>query len=397
MQYIKLDETIKIYCPMMKASMQVSSEKVKQMNQLSKFILYVIKDGGDSDLIASITMLDKLVIEEELMYLKQEGLLESIEDGKYILSDLGIRYQRYISKIERFNDKDITVLVNKYSGEILKNQDLFTEKNKNYEQYCLPNKIVKILYHNPDPANSKDFLFSIGLFDDLIEQEKADIHTHIRFKNHNFYYEMEAINLPVRLEEDYCLTLHKTEEREIKKSDNLLIDRKRIWLERSYLKFKLKSSFPALNKYRKTIKQLENIYKDNKELLSDKALGLMKLFLREKKMNKETYFYLDQYTGEIFANLDENSKNVHPKKIMNLPVEYELNDIEDVDKNLLIRDNILCEKNINKEIGIDIVDIQVEYYDKIKKCYQVPVNLVIDYYFQKSQLPDEDNEDTQKE
>ena len=373
MKYIELEDPIYIYCPVMKADIEVTSDEIEKINKLDRFILFSVKKGKGMNMVTDITLLKQKIIEEEFDYLEKTGLIKKDEYEKFFLTKLGKRFETLISKIEKFNNKHLTVLINKYSGEIMDNEEVLTRKHIEENRYCLPNRVLKLLYRNLDPSNSKDYLFQKGYFNNLNEKEREELHTKIFYKNWDFFKKMSVNKIPIRLEENFCATIQDNNIFSNKEFSDLNPQRY-IWLQRDYIKFKIIVDNIYLSKNKKLIDSLNEIYQKKEELLSKKGKIIIKLLQKVKQFNKkENIFYFDQFTGEIFFNIEEDSPDIYHKKIMNLPKKYDICDITEEDIKSLVEKEIKIKDLTNW-------NFRIEKSNVLKKNYKIPLEIMVNYY-----------------
>lgn len=133
--------------------------------------------------ISEITKFKKEQIENEIAFLVKYGLVSYNQElDLYLLSDLGESIVTKIDEIDLFNSKNIKVLIDKYTGAVIKYRDDLVKVEGGYY------KIVKDTYKNLNPVNSKRF-----------------------FKeNYNYYFtksSLEDLDVELYLEDEYWIEI----------------------------------------------------------------------------------------------------------------------------------------------------------------------------------------------
>ena len=332
MRYKKLPQKQLIYCPVLKSILALSTDELENISMLSKFILFCIGNGANKNKIKDVTMLQDIVIEEEISLLQKEKI---IEKDFFRLTELGNKYFKLMMLIDNFNKQKYTVQIDQTTGKIIKDDiELINRNERNDQAFSLQDKLVDYVYRNKDAENSREFFmenFNIGFSD----AEKELIHIDLLTDEEDLYRKMKILYVPCEVEDNIILSINKNLE-------SVNIDyrtrKSKFFMEKTYIKFNIEIESKTLKKYENILKEMQYIYSQDKELLSDKAVNLIKTiqYYNLTKSNLKA-FYLDCQTGEILSSIDlSNGILVNEKKKMILPQFYDINNLnKDILKNIL--------------------------------------------------------------
>jgi hypothetical protein len=300
----ELIEPMDVYVPVLKAQVCVVSNQLNELSRFSQFILYAIGIGEDYDEIMRITQLGKIVIEEEIRYLIKIGLLTEEEDlTSTSLTEHGHDLYEIMIQVYAFNDRKEEVLINCLTGDLekLNDYELVYPNERNQDVVSLKEKIIRELYQNQDPFDSRDFVFEQYEFGDLDKEQKEDIHVEIRYSHDIFYLIRRFKSVPIPENQDAFFKVEP--DIEIYESSQTYEEQTYLFVERDYYKLDLVLSFDSLVNYRTVLSTLNNLFRFDSDLISKKATSLLELEKEEQELNQHGYsFYYDPVTG--FCYLD---------------------------------------------------------------------------------------------
>ncbi len=329
-----LREPVNVYVPVLKAQLSVVSNKLDELSRFSQFILYAIGSGEDYDEILKVTQLGSIVIEEEMLYLMKIGLLTHEESLNLTsLTKHGQELFEIIVKVDAFNTRKEVVLINCLTGDLeaLNNNELLNPNEIDPNLVSLKEKIIRELYQNQDPFNSREFVFEQYQFGVLDEEKKEDIHVEIRYGQDLFYLKRGIKNVPIpdyqeaffQLEPDTSFDFTKTDE-----------EQTYLFIERDFYKLNLSFSYNSLLKYRSVLSTLNRLQGFESDLISKKAANLLSLEKKEQELNQQDHsFYYDPVTGYCYLdcpNYPYVTKKTNTIDIK-LPESYRSNQISGVD------------------------------------------------------------------
>ena len=97
-------EKLALFCPVIKAKININSVMLDDIGQFTKFILWAIGKGYKLNEIDQIIELGEYVILEEIIYLCKIGFIIEKNDT-YSLSENGLSYLKLIDTIEYINSR----------------------------------------------------------------------------------------------------------------------------------------------------------------------------------------------------------------------------------------------------------------------------------------------------
>lgn len=325
---VKLKKPIKVYCPIMNATLVINSKLLEQMSEFTQFILYSIGKGSLPKDIVKTVDLGTYIVEEEINYLIKIGLIY-LENERYYLSEKGKEYYDVIKIIENIGEEDLKVQINCFNGQIIspiKEVKLNKDIEENIQK--LKVKVVKELYQNRDFANSREYIFQ-KLGEVFEENENINLD--------NIYitidYERGDLNIPIYINDvnsikniqnisNYHESKSKCNSEEITLEED---SEKNIQLKREILQIEVEVTYEELEKYKNTLTTLQNLLLFDQELLSDKSKYLLDLWERQKNIKKIIYF--DTVTNEILPIKPDANYNQELYTIT-IDKQYTINDID---------------------------------------------------------------------
>lgn len=374
MSYIELKNAINIKIPVIEAQLMVCSDDSNNFNKYSQFILKLLYEKKTTEYIAEITKFKKEQIEDEIEFLIKYGMVNKEQDVDiYSLTDVGIKIVTQIEEIDSFNRRNIKVLIDKYTGAVIKyRNDLVKVDGGIY-------KIVKDTYKNLNPVNSKRFLlqnyneyFSNSNIKDLdvelnlysefwIEIKLYKLREFVDYKNSIGYFNLQELNFI--LEDNSEKLLEQDEEDGIKS----------LAIKGIVYKFKVNVSDENLNIYRNYIDKIMDLNELDENLITENAKSIMNRFYLEENINKELNrpIYLDSVSGvitmkepKIEGQATGNICTIEPiVKIEKLSevylksvIKHAFNNvIEAVDNNFTVKYELIDEIEVIKKIPTSLI------------------------------------------
>ncbi|MGC7872082.1 hypothetical protein ACPUYX_11200 [Desulfosporosinus sp. SYSU MS00001] len=317
-------EELKLFCPVLKAKININCATLDDVGQFTKFILWAIGNGYNLSEIDRVIELGEYVVLEEVIYLCKIGFV--IENNNtYSLSENGVTYLRLIDTLENVNSLDILVHINCFTGEVQKfNEHNYDKNSLNEEIQKLPEIVSRKFFFNKNYANSREFLFEnySELFQDLSETHKESIYIEIESDKETKYIIYELNQVP-SADFDYS---------------NETIIGPTLLFKRPIKKFSYSMKDERLENYRNVLSTLAMLEKFDEELLSYKSHNLILMEDEEKKINKgNTVIFVDAFKGEIVTSVTNNYIKQR-KTIIQLP-EYQYDISEEIVREQLEVDN----------------------------------------------------------
>lgn len=374
MSYIQLRDAINIKIPVIEAQLRVHSEDSNNFNRYSQFVLKLLYERKTIEYISEVTKFKKEQIENEIEILIKYGLVVK-EQGNdiYSLTDIGIKIVTQIDEIDSFNSRNIQVLIDKYTGAVIKyKDDLVKVEGGNY-------KIVKDTYRNINPVNSKRFLkdnYSNYFTNSTLEDLDVDLNLH-----NEFWIEMKLCKLRELINHSGSIGYFNFPELKViptSNSEELLVQNeeegiKPLVIKGSVYKFKLTVCDESLNKYRDYIDKIIALNDLGENLITENAKSIMNRFYLEQSINKELnqIIYFDSISGII--TLEEilfekpvrgNVCTIDPIIKMDRLGEDHLRGIiksafksviEAIDSNFVVEYEFLGEIDIYKKVPTDLI------------------------------------------
>lgn len=343
-----LETPIKIYCPIMKAKLTVSCELLDQMSEFTRYILYLIGEGYALYDIDEILELGEFIIREEIDYVTKIGLVENTTEG-YKLSEVGESYFNILCVLEEINKNEIIADINCFNGMIMKpSETVYEEKDCEEDIFRLSVKIIKELYQNRNPANSREYIlekFDIMLNSNMSKEQIEKLYVTLIYEKGRSY-KLMYINK--------ARSIMRTQE---EKSDNDMI------LVHEVIPFKFNIEILHLEKYRNILSTLKNLNLFEEGLISDKSIQLLKLKQEEELINFEQHkFYFDTLTKQL-TNKIENSYN--DRRISTIQSYEDYNEFSLGEGQI---DELLQENDWYYKYGIQteiMTGENLQYYEKI--------------------------------
>lgn len=310
-ELIAAAEPIRVWCPVLKARMSLTSDDLEELGPFSRFVLWAVGSGGDPARVEEVTALDSRVISEEFEFLIKIGLLqEDSVSGAVTLAERGSRLYRLLTAVDQFNEREVTVQINAVTGEVMANDgDVRRErpqaqsKSQEPDLPVLEERIIRELYQNEDPANAREFRlahFPLPMQEQepFREDELDGMHTHLQYEPSLAWRLMEIPCIPAWPHEEVFARTGTELPREPVEAEE--------WDESHALFFQLvlhpatfSLTASELDKYRHALPSMEKLQALDPELLGEKALHLLNLSRQEKAYRQRlTAVYFDPQSGD---------------------------------------------------------------------------------------------------
>ncbi|MCA0971348.1 hypothetical protein LCM20_12145 [Halobacillus litoralis] len=244
-----------------------------------------------------------MVIKEEFYYLMKVGLLEERDISDAALSDLGDSLYWVMTFVDQFNRKKEKVLINCVTGNLqLLGESIIVEpRDCSDHAYRLKEKIVRRLYKNLSPFNSKDFVLEHFGFDELEDHYREELQVEVEYETPILYIQKDIEMLPSPKAEP---GLSAPEE------EASLSNREEgtgtVHIERTIQTVHWKGYYESLGRYRPLLDKLQSIKEFDSALVTEKSTELLALRQKEVELNqKENVYYFDPVTGGAFLAMPD--------------------------------------------------------------------------------------------
>lgn len=310
-QVCLLEKNIPIYVPYAKATMAIESDIfTKEVNEIAMFILSELNRGAALDVLKQLIHVPSETFEEITRYLIEHNLLNEEMD----LTDRGEMYAELHREIERFNEEGNESFVNLYTGELelyLIPETASLPKSALQAHMKIQTAARKLYEENIDAApNTEDIIEELieeGKLNPLFEDDITEtLHLQLKLQRGEVWVQRYISSLPMTTSNE-TLALYEVEE------DGALFHLN--------LPVKIQVVKPMHELEMQYMKELPFLQKLSEELLSEKALKVLKHAQRGEKMGKKKlyhYAYLEQSFEK--AIIQEQSKDY--KKIA-LPPQFD--------------------------------------------------------------------------
>lgn len=273
---------ISVFCPMNTVTIYVASERIDDLGQFTKFILWAISDRYSVEEISNTVALGNTVVEEEIAYIQRIGFVNN-SGSKYLISETGQKYLDLISSIENFNNMQAKAYLNCVTGNISSfNSKIKTQIPENAT--ILPQLINKFIVQNRDYQPLQKF--AIANF------SKFFSHLRPEFINSLYFY-LKHEKTEKKIYQEYVLTEIPPLTKHFNSSDKMIVN-----ISREIKTIYFSYEDIRLERYRMVISILEKLKVFDQSLLSDTALKLIEYAKKEKLVNsKSSPLYVDAATG----------------------------------------------------------------------------------------------------
>jgi hypothetical protein len=328
---IELRSPMMVYRPVLKAGISIVSDDLDEMGLFSRFILWMIGQETSVDMMEEVTLLDRSLILEELVFLKEIGLVEERSPSLLQLTDLGEEVFRKMKAIESFNQSEHQILIDCVTGNLIPfHEELLDEQDVAGGQPILKDKIVRELYQNLDPCNSREFLFSHYEFPELSEEEREALHVEVKAYGRTFYQPVLVFSVPDISHSDALIEpIARIEQIPCEEQNKEIVSG--VSVVYPFLPFTLKLVHKELERYRSVLDTLDRLHEFDPDLLGEKALRLLEWRDTERRLSQGIpKLYLDQVSGAIIDRLPEEAVPYADDRRSDLMMkpQYGLDDLE---------------------------------------------------------------------
>lgn len=314
---------ISVLCPVQRVLVYANSQRLDDMGQFTKYVLWAVGEGYSAQEIADAIELKSYIVQDEVLYLTRIGFVSEVDCG-YKLTETGKGYLELISVVNDFNKDSIIAQLNWFTGAV-SDWNPNVEKNVHHNDVDLPYRVSRYLILNKDYAPLKEFVWKAysERFDSL-RKELAD----------SIYFFLEPFYQDGKLYRRYYLE-------EIPPADVQYetINEPMVLLERAYATVQLKYYDERLLHYKTVADTLTRLNDFESLLLSDYAKRILRWIEYERSLNqmkKKAYFDLSR--GEeidtIPAEIDATLQNLM-KKTVKLP-SVNISDISSLKDDLIV-------------------------------------------------------------
>lgn len=370
--YVKIKKEVEIFIPVKKALLYIETKDLFDNIAYEEIFLF-LGDGKSFDDIMDITTYTNDQV---------KNILDDFEGWKFIevtccnnthqftLTEEGKKIYRIIKEKHDFNDKNVEVYINCFSGNLekkVKECKDFIDK----DAAVLKNKVDLSLFNNLNQGYSKELYEDYYKSSDITDDDMSHINIRIEIKDRKTYFISKKISsIPNLINQSPVLSLNDNnltlENIKASKFDVFSISGKLI-------KFNLSYKDNTLSNYENIISNLQQIESIYPNLISTEGRNVISLFANEVRINNllSTHdFFLDTITGDIYKSLKIN--DTKDKADLVLDKEYTLNNIDtNVMKKLfdtIIYTQISSDFNIEyrflKEISV-INNINFEFLEQV--------------------------------
>lgn len=370
--YVKIKKEVEIFIPVKKAMIYIETKDLFDNIAYEEIFLF-LGDGKSFDDIMDITTYTNDQV---------KNILDDFEGWKFIevtccnnthqftLTEEGKKIYRIIKEKHDFNDKNVEVYINCFSGNLEKK----VQECKDFidkDAAVLKNKVDLSLFNNLNQGYSKELYEDYYKSSDITDDDMSHINIRIEIKDRKTYFISKKISsIPNLINQSPVLSLNDNnltlENIKASKFDVFSISGKLI-------KFNLSYKDNTLSNYENIIPNLQQIESMYPNLISTEGRNVISLFANEVRINNllNTHdFFLDTITGDIYKSLKIN--DTKDKADLVLDKEYTLKNIDsNVIKKLfdtIIYTQISHDFNIEyrflKEISV-INNINFEFLEQV--------------------------------
>lgn len=270
-----------VYCPFYEVSVSVSSEMIDKLGLFPVFVLTSLSDAANTvEKITEATNLNPSTVIDTIDELIESGLLERKKDYRICHTELGNTYLRIYKFLECSKTINSRFAVNAFTGmlETVKNQNFEALANSKEGSAVLPCKVSRSVIKNHNYSNIKEFM-----------KDKIDL-SEISFCENDYQY----ISFDLKPKMYFYVPYSITDEAVVSEGEYEY----RVKLCVPIEKVRRNVSHEELEANRNIIKQIVDIEMFDKELLSDKAIRLLKLLKKTKTLSAQKNEFYDCYIGK---------------------------------------------------------------------------------------------------
>lgn len=278
---------ISVYCPINSVFVYVGSDRVDDLGQFTKFVLWAINNKYSICEISDAVSLGNLVVEDEVAYLLKIGFILETAAGLEI-TETGQGYLDLISSVDEFNNLRSKAHLNCFTGNV-GSPNPSANISVPEAAICMPVKVSRFIIQNRDYQPLQEFARS----------EYTEYFSHLRpeFLNSLYFY-LYPDDTEDTLFQKYVLS-HMPEINE----EFSLTDGTMVMLHRNIACLHFTYEDDRLLRYRTVIYTLERLSIFDPALLSAAATELLKYATDERNVNLNIGpLYVDLSTGDVLSN-----------------------------------------------------------------------------------------------
>lgn len=278
---------ISVYCPITSVLIYVGSDRVDDLGQFTKFVLWAISNKHSISEISDAVSLGDIVVEDEVSYLSRIGFILDTETG-FEITETGQGYLDLIASVDEFNNLHSKAHLNCFTGGVGRPNPTATI-NTPETAFCLPEKISRFIIQNRNYQPLQEFARS----------EYTDYFSHLRpeFLNSLYFY-LYPSDAGEPLFQEYFLSNPPDINDKFSSSDGTMVT-----LSRNIVCLHFAYEDDRLLRYRTVIDTLERLSIFDSSLLSTTAVKLLEYARDEQSVNiNATPLYIDTSTGNILSN-----------------------------------------------------------------------------------------------
>lgn len=303
---------ISVYCPITSVLIYVGSDRVDDLGQFTKFVLWAISNKYSISEISDAVSLGDIVVEDEVSYLSQIGFILDTETG-FEISETGQAYLDLITSVDEFNNLRSKAHLNCFTGGVGKPNPTATISPPK-TAYRLPDKVSRFIIQNRDYQPLQEFA----------QSEYTDFFSHLRpeFLNSLYFY-LYPSDTDKPLFQEYSLSNPPDISEKFLSSDGTMVT-----LSRNIVCLYFAYEDDRLLRYRTVIDTLERLSIFDPSLLSTTAVELLEYARDERSVNiNAAPLYIDTSTGNILSNRpvqeDLDLRQLDPIQIPDCPYKYD--------------------------------------------------------------------------
>lgn len=290
---------ISCYCPMHTVIINAGSDRLNDLGEFTKFVLWAVNEKYSTHDISEAIELSELIVEDELAYLRQIGFVQE-ENRQPAVTETGLGYLELLTAINLFNTGRHSARLNFFSGDISDVNPLAMTAFP-VDGYVFPEKVSKFIIQNRDYLPLQTY--SKSKFEYIFSHLRPEFYESLYFymfpdgKDTTVYQKYKASEIPALYQQ---FSNH---------GDTMLI------LERELLKYEFTYTDDRLLYYRTVLDTLEKLHLFDSTLLSDRAHILLQWKKNERMVNTGTAPLLfDGATGTQLEDFPPetqiNSRNI---------------------------------------------------------------------------------------
>lgn len=153
-----MNKVLEIYLPVMEVKIYCHSKIIDDMGAFTRIVLENIGDNVSIDDFVDVIQLKKEIVEEEIEYLSDHGL---IDKDKLSLTELGKEYYSVIKCINQFETIGFDAYIDLHNGDVLPLDGKYTFIEKDAvsnNEMVMDIKVSEVFFRNDNYQNSKEIV-----------------------------------------------------------------------------------------------------------------------------------------------------------------------------------------------------------------------------------------------